>query len=251
MPGTGDTSRTSSACILVRGGTDEDTGKILTAAAVAERVSWCVALVSGIAAGLLECHWNAADMMTPASGTGPDDRPLPARAWVALRRLGWNATAPDGHIVVPDPVHQMIGRAAVYARVSTRKQKADLGRQAERMTAFANAAGLSMVTVVKETASGVDDSRPRLAALPKDGSWGTPVIEHKDRLSRVGFGWFEVLLAARGKQVIVADAATEETADLMDDFASVACSFTARLYGPRPTRRRAEQAVAALKAGSA
>lgn len=154
----------------------------------------------------------------------------------------------NGHIVVPDPQHALIGKAAVYARVSTHKQKADLERQAERMIEFANAAGLSVVSVTKEVASGVNDQRPKLTALLKSDEWGTLVVEHKDRLARVGFGWFEVLLEAQGKRVVVADAATEEKADLLDDFVSIIYSFAARLYGLRSGRRRTDRLIAALNA---
>ena len=73
------------------------------------------------------------------------------------------------------------------------------------MVAFANAAGLS---VAREISSGVNDMSPKLTALLKDDSWGTLVVEHKDRLSRVGFGWFEVLLGLQGRQIVVADSAT-------------------------------------------
>lgn len=152
----------------------------------------------------------------------------------------------SGHVVVPDPHHSLIGKAAVYARVSTHKQRDDLDRQAQRMTQFANAAGLSVVAVVKEVASGVNDTRPKLTALLKDDSWGTLVVEHKDRLSRVGFGWFEVLLGLQGRQIIVADAATEEKADLLDDFTSVIYSFAARLYGLRAARHKTDNVLSAL-----
>lgn len=152
----------------------------------------------------------------------------------------------SGHVVVPDPQHALIGKAAVYARVSTHKQRDDLERQAQRMTQFANAAGLSVTVVVKEIASGVNDSRPKLTALLKDDSWGTLVVEHKDRLSRVGFGWFDVLLGCQGRRVVVADAATEEKADLMDDFVSIIYSFAARLYGLRSARRKTDDVIAAL-----
>lgn len=155
-------------------------------------------------------------------------------------------TDDSGHIVVPDPEHHLVGKAAIYARVSTHRQKDDLARQADRMTAFANAAGLSVVAVVTEVASGVNDTRPRLTKLLQRDDWGTLVVEHKDRLSRVGFGWFDVLLSAQGKRIIVANAAQEETADLMDDFVSIIYSFAARLYGLRSARRRTDQAVAAL-----
>jgi hypothetical protein len=47
----------------------------------------------------------------------------------------------SGHVVVPDPLHALIGQAAAYARVCTHKQRDDLDRQVQRMTQFANAAG--------------------------------------------------------------------------------------------------------------
>ena len=152
----------------------------------------------------------------------------------------------SGHVAVPDPRHALIGNAAVYARVSTHKQRDDLDRQAQRMTAFANAAGLSVVAVIKEVASGVNDTRPKLMALLKEDSWGTLVVEHKDRLSRVGFGWFEVLLGLQGRRIVVADAATEDKADLLDDFVSIIYSFAARLYGLGSARRRTDDVIAAL-----
>lgn len=172
-------------------------------------------------------------------------------AWLRWRRGAIKGAYMDesGHVVVPDPMVEQVGKAAVYARVSTHKQKDDLDRQAERMVQFANAAGLSVVRVVKEVASGVNDSRPRLTGLLRDPSWGTLVVEHKDRLTRTGFGWFEVLLGVQGRRVVVADAATEDTADLVEDFVSVIYSFAARMYGLRSARRRTDAAVAALRAG--
>lgn len=152
----------------------------------------------------------------------------------------------SGHVVVPDPQHALVGKAAVYARVSTHKQKRDLDRQEERMIQFANAAGFSVTRVVKEVASGVNDTRPKLTELLKNDSWGVLVVEHRDRLSRVGFGWFEVLLGLQGRQIVVADAATEEKADLMEDFVSIIYSFAARLYGLRSARRRTDDVIAAL-----
>ncbi len=152
----------------------------------------------------------------------------------------------SGHVVVPDPCHGLIGSAVVYARVSTHKQRDDLDRQAARMVEFANAAGLSVVAVIKEVASGVNDTRPKLTALLKDDSWGTLVVEHKDRLSRVGFGWFDVLLGVQGRRVVVADVAGEQKADLLEDFVSIIYSFAARLYGLRSARRRTDVVLSAL-----
>jgi IS605 OrfB family transposase len=63
-------------------------------------------LVSGLASGLVTSHWNTPDTDALASGADPAGRPLPARAWMALRRLGWAASIPDG-ITVNDRVVRM------------------------------------------------------------------------------------------------------------------------------------------------
>ncbi len=152
----------------------------------------------------------------------------------------------SGHVVVPAPEDARLPKAAVYARVSSHKQKDDLERQSERMVAYANAQGLSVVMVVKEVASGVNDERKKLTALLRDDSWGTLVVEHKDRLSRVGFNWFEVLLGEQGRRVSVANRAQEDTHDLMEDFTSIIYSFAARMYGLRRAKDRTEAIKRAL-----
>lgn len=152
----------------------------------------------------------------------------------------------SGHIVVPDPKHALLNSAAVYARVSSHKQKADLDRQAERMVNYANAQGLSVVAVVTEVASGVNDERKKLTKLLGDDSWGTLVVEHKDRLSRVGFNWFEVLLANQGRTISVANRAQENDRDLMEDFLAIIYSFAARLYGLRSARAKTAAVKKAL-----
>ena len=43
-----------------------------------------------------------------------------------------------------------------------------------------------------------------------------------------------------------ADAATEDKADLLEDFVSIIYSFAARLYGLRSARRRTDAVIAAL-----
>ena len=99
-------ARTACVRVLVRGGTDEETGEALTAAAVAERVSWCAALVQGMAARLVAGHWNPADLKSLASGRDAAGRPLPAMAWMALRRLGWGTAPPEG-VTVNDRIIRM------------------------------------------------------------------------------------------------------------------------------------------------
>lgn len=102
----GEVARVAGARILVRGGTDERTGEVLSAAVVAERVGWCIDMVQCMTAGLLADHWNRADIDTLATGADLTGRPLPSQAWMALRRLGWGAKVPDG-IKVNDRIARM------------------------------------------------------------------------------------------------------------------------------------------------
>jgi hypothetical protein len=99
-------ARTACALVRVRGGTDEKTDESLSAAAVAERVDWCAALVKGMAARLVSTHWDVGGLRALASGADPAGRPLPAQAWMALRRLAWAAAAPD-RVRVNDRVARM------------------------------------------------------------------------------------------------------------------------------------------------
>lgn len=164
-------------------------------------------------------------------------------AWIRYKKGNIKGAFLDenGRVVVPDPVVENLSKAAIYARVSSHKQKEDLNRQVERLVTYANAQGLEVVSITKEIASGVNDDRPKLTKLLNNDDWGTLVVEHKDRLSRIGFNWFEVLLNKQGKRINVANRAGEQKQDLMEDFISVIYSFSARLYGLRSAKNKADR----------
>jgi hypothetical protein len=90
----GETSRTACARTMVHSGVDEKTGELLTAAALAERVGWCIELATGMVSALLGEHSNATDVDVLAAGVDAGGRKLPSNAWMALRRLGWSVDAP-------------------------------------------------------------------------------------------------------------------------------------------------------------
>ena len=54
--------------------------------------------------------------------------------------------------------------------------------------------GYSVVRVVKEVSSEVNDNRRLVVKLLQKNDYDLIVCEHKDRLSRVGFNYFKVLL---------------------------------------------------------
>ncbi|KPD30037.1 resolvase [Thermus scotoductus] len=127
--------------------------------------------------------------------------------------------------------------AAIYTRVSVHEARDDLERQVQRLQDYAAARGYRVVRVVKEVASGLNDRRPRLEKLLLEKDYGVLLVEHRDRLTRFGFHYLELLLHEQGKRVEVVNEADTPRADLIEDFVEVIYSFAARLYGLRGERK--------------
>jgi putative resolvase len=72
------------------------------------------------------------------------------------------------------------------------------------------------------------------------------VVEHGDRVARVGGEYLQAALAARGRRVVVVDHG-EPTDDLVRDVIDVLTSRCARPYGRRGARNRAMRAVTATR----
>src|SRR6266702_8535192 len=130
------------------------------------------------------------------------------------------------------------GRIALYARVSEASQKADLERQLERLRDYAAAKGYTVSKEVVEIASGLNDSRPKLAKLLTDTTIGTIIVEHKDRLTRFCFQYIRQLLDVQNRRIEVIFE-TDTNDELIDDFVAIITSMSARLYGRRNSQRRA------------
>jgi len=105
---------------------------------------------------------------------------------------------PTGTIIVPDsaipdpknPDDKKDLKVCVYARVSSSQNKKNLDSQASRVEQFCSAKGWKVLKVVKETASGINDKRRKLADLISNiGKYDHIVVEHKDRLTRLGFNY--------------------------------------------------------------
>jgi putative resolvase len=157
--------------------------------------------------------------------------------------------APSGTIIVTveEPQHT-VQKVAIYARVSTASHRANLERQVERLLHYCGARGYQISQVVKEIASGVNDSRPRLLGLLKETSITLIVVEHRDRLTRFGFHYLETLLETQGRKIEVVNVAEHDKEDLIADLVAIVYSFTARLYGQRRAKRKTERIVQELEA---
>lgn len=152
----------------------------------------------------------------------------------------------SGHIVVPGPEEELKQKAALYSRVSTHGQHEDLERQEQRLKEFASSRGLEIVHSVTEIGSGVNDQRAKLIKLLNTPDWGVLVVEHQDRLARVGSGWFEHFLALLDKDLIVVDSSTDSDEGKVEDIFSILHSYTASEHGKRGAKRRVEQALCVL-----
>jgi putative resolvase len=152
---------------------------------------------------------------------------------------------PTGTIIVREPQSAASG-VALYARVSSADQKADAVRQMQRLRDYAAARGYRVVAEVTEIASGLNDERPKLNKLLTDRRIGALVVEHRDRLTRFGYGYIATLLEQQGRRVEALY--PSDTADgLVDDCVAVITSMAARIYGRRNSKRRAEHIRACVE----
>jgi putative resolvase len=102
-----------------------------------------------------------------------------------------------------------------------------------------------VVAEVTEIASGLNDERPKLKQLLTDARVGVLVVEHRDRLTRFGYGDNATLLEHEGRRVEAVF--PSDTADgLVDEVVARITSRAARLSGRRNAQRRAAQMQAGV-----
>lgn len=142
----------------------------------------------------------------------------------------------DTEDIIQKPAHTV-----VYARVSSAENRPNLDTQASRVVQFCNANGWKVDEVIKECASGLNDSRPKLLKIFKDRKATKLVVEHKDRLTRFGFHYIQSLYPEC--EIVVINQTEDDKQDLMQDFISLVTSFCARIYSKRRSKRQTEQLI--------
>ncbi|KAA8968150.1 IS607 family transposase [Mycobacterium sp.] len=151
-------------------------------------------------------------------------------------------------ILVNDAVAETAprGRTAVYARVSSADQKADLDRQVARVTAWVTTQQIAVDKVVTGVGSALNGHRRKFLTLLRDPAVTRIVMEHRDRFCRFGWVYGEAALAVQGRELVVDSAEVDD--DLVRDMTEILTSMCARLYGKRAAANRARRAVAAAAA---
>ncbi|PBA69128.1 IS607 family transposase [Mycobacterium avium] len=132
-----------------------------------------------------------------------------AYRWFHSGRLPVPAQRVGRLILVNDAIAETAQRrrTAVYARVSSADQKADLDRQVARVTEWATTEQIPVDKVVTEVGSALNGHRRKFLALLRDPSVGRIVVEHRDRFCRFGSEYVAAALAAQGRELVVVDGA--------------------------------------------
>ena len=73
------------------------------------------------------------------------------------------------------------------------------------MTEWARAGAMAVCEVVTEVGSGMKGGRGKLSRLLADPTATTIIVEHPERLARIGVEQLEAALAAQGRKVVVVD----------------------------------------------
>lgn len=155
---------------------------------------------------------------------------------------------PTGTIVVEiSKPKKLDNKVLIYCRVSSSENKSNLEAQAERVQQYAVAKGYKIYKVVKEVGSGINDQRLQLMKALQDQDYSILLVEHKDRLSRFGVPYIELLLTSTDRKLEVINYVENTKDDLIQDFVSIITSFCARIYGLRRSKRNTEKLIKELE----
>jgi predicted site-specific integrase-resolvase len=167
--------------------------------------------------------------------------------WIKEGKLNIERTETNRVLVVIDEKEEIKQKkVAIYARVSSSENKENLEKQKQRLLDYCAAKGYTVINVVTEVGSGLNDSRAKLEKLITDKNIDIIIVEHKDRFARFGINYIEKLLEMQGRSIEVINLQSNDRDDLMQDFVSIITSFTARLYGLRRNKRKTEQIIKQL-----
>lgn len=130
---------------------------------------------------------------------------------------------------------------AIYCRVSTSSQKADLKRQKKILVDFCNSQGYIVKEdyIFTEIASGMNENREnfwKLVDLVLNDKISKIFVTYKDRLTRFGFHYFEKLFEKYGCQIVTMNNMGDEEdfeKELTEDLVSIVHHFSMKMYSGR------------------
>lgn len=128
----------------------------------------------------------------------------------------------------------------LYARVSSRHQKDDLGRQKQHLLSICPDAEF-----ISDIGSGLNFKRKGLRSILERLMQGDKlelVVAHKDRLARFGFDLIEYLVKYNGGTIVVLEQVVHSPEqELVQDILNILTVFSARVNGLRRYRREIKE----------
>jgi len=133
-------------------------------------------------------------------------------------------------------ISQVSRKNILYARVSSKKQMADLSRQVEFLKRAKPE--FSDYELISDVASGINFKRKGLSTILDmclQGTIGNIVVAHKDRLCRFGFELINVFVQKSGGNIIVLNENENKSdeQELSEDLLSIVQIFCCRQMGKR------------------
>ena len=130
---------------------------------------------------------------------------------------------------------------AAYCRVSSLKQKDDLGRQVENVKSFCMAKGYTF-KLITDIGSGINYNKKGLLELMNlitEEKISKIVVLYKDRLLRIGFDLINNLCKKFNVEIEIIDS-TEKTEEqeLVEDLVQIITVFSCKLNGKRANKAK-------------
>ena len=165
------------------------------------------------------------------------------RNWDKTGYLKPHHTAPNGFRYYSDEqLNQLMGKSTQprkvigYCRVSSAKQKDDLQRQVEAVTAYLTAQG-NPFDIITDVGSGINYTKPgltKLIRLIEDNLVDKVVVLYKDRLVRFGWELLEQIAELHGTKLeVINQSTTSPEEELVQDMIQIVTVFGCKLHGKR------------------
>ncbi|MFV2016630.1 MAG: IS607 family transposase [Candidatus Heimdallarchaeota archaeon] len=133
-----------------------------------------------------------------------------------------------------------------YARVSShdQKKKGDLDRQQKKLRDYCLNNNLTIVSQLKDVASGLNTKRKgieRLIKLITKGKISEVIVSYPDRLTRFGFGYLKYFFNSYGVKITVLEQRTSTSVqqEMTDDLIAIITSFSGKIHGMRGHKKNA------------
>ena len=166
--------------------------------------------------------------------------------WYKAGKIDSAYQTPTGTIIVSDiktDENQKYG-VILYARTSSSQNKKLLENQVNRLKDYAASKGYKIKQIIKEFGSGLNDERKQLTKILTENKYDKIIVEHKDKLTRFGFNYIQILTDNR---IEVINESKEKDEDLVKDLISIIHCFSARIYGLRRSQRFKSQIEQVIK----